>query len=231
LGSSATRIKAPDDLLMPPTDPIGMRLLSKMGWKPGQGIGARVKRNARKRPLAVAESTTAAAASSSSGKRVYGLQVSIEELKQDRGDEEGGDAGDGSFDPHAQGFTFAPKDVNVTVDLQGKHNVHGLGYDPYQHTPDFKGTHTHTHTERERSASMLRYELIVRVVNTADNLGQYRQNASDQSYRLEMGGGKSKLASNFGYGVLEEGDDEVEVYGSEDSMCHSTVPHRRHTRP
>ncbi|KAI9236763.1 MAG: hypothetical protein BYD32DRAFT_417971 [Podila humilis] len=31
-----------DDLILPSTEPVGIRLLKRMGWKPGQGIGPRV---------------------------------------------------------------------------------------------------------------------------------------------------------------------------------------------
>lgn len=34
----------PSELLLPATDPIGLRLLRLMGWREGQGVGPRRKR-------------------------------------------------------------------------------------------------------------------------------------------------------------------------------------------
>jgi G patch domain-containing protein 1 len=36
-----------DDLVVPASDSIGVRLLKRMGWKPGQGIGPRVSKRQR----------------------------------------------------------------------------------------------------------------------------------------------------------------------------------------
>ena len=37
-----------DDLVVPSSEPVGIRLLKRMGWKPGQGIGPRVTKRVRK---------------------------------------------------------------------------------------------------------------------------------------------------------------------------------------
>jgi G patch domain-containing protein 1 len=40
------------DLVVPSADPIGDKLLRKMGWRPGQGVGPRAKRRFTSRPTA-----------------------------------------------------------------------------------------------------------------------------------------------------------------------------------
>lgn len=48
LGQITERIM--QDLVVPSADPIGDKLLRKMGWRPGQGVGPRAKRRFTSRP-------------------------------------------------------------------------------------------------------------------------------------------------------------------------------------
>ncbi|XP_028400200.1 G patch domain-containing protein 1-like [Dendronephthya gigantea] len=88
-----------EDLVVPCRMSIGVRLLKKMGWKEGQGIGPRVRQIPKK--------------------KVYGCvfhpgtAVNTEE--------------DNEQDIYAQGLLFAPKDT-TTIKFTPKDNLHGIGY-------------------------------------------------------------------------------------------------------
>ncbi|KAG6902569.1 hypothetical protein C0995_014958 [Termitomyces sp. Mi166 len=89
-------------LLPPPTDSAGARILKKMGWRMGQGIGPRI--SLRKRKLQDLELS-------------FGGRVSNELANIPDDDEE------------ASKHTYAPRDTPVLV-VERKDNSHGLGYKP-----------------------------------------------------------------------------------------------------
>ncbi|XP_013380300.1 G patch domain-containing protein 1 [Lingula anatina] len=91
------------DLIIPSQLPMGVRLLRKMGWKEGQGVGPRVKRKAKKQ------------ATAQEGK-VYGCSLPPDQ-----------NSDDSDYDEYAAGLTFAPKDV-TPISFEAKDNQHGLGY-------------------------------------------------------------------------------------------------------
>ncbi|XP_076469895.1 G patch domain-containing protein 1-like [Babylonia areolata] len=96
------------DLIVPERLPIGIRLLRKMGWKEGQGIGPRVKIKKKKKK----KQNTAP------GVKIYGCSLPPRSDEDDESD---------LSDLDLQNVTFAPKDV-TPVSLTSKDNVHGLGY-------------------------------------------------------------------------------------------------------
>ncbi|KAH0583048.1 hypothetical protein H2248_010933 [Termitomyces sp. 'cryptogamus'] len=89
-------------LLPPPTDSAGARILKKMGWRMGQGIGPRI--SLRKRKLQDLQLS-------------FGRRVS-NELANIQDDEE-----------EASKHTYAPRDTPILV-VERKDNSHGLGYKP-----------------------------------------------------------------------------------------------------
>ncbi|XP_068230027.1 G patch domain-containing protein 1-like [Palaemon carinicauda] len=108
-----------EEILRPNKETMGMKLLRKLGWKPGQGIGPRVKLTQKK--LALEET-----------KRIYGCQ-----LPQDmtgKSDDEEMDEEDCNPD-----VTFAPDDVVTTYLTNPKSNQFGLGYKPLDRTPVLGG--------------------------------------------------------------------------------------------
>ncbi|XP_077982414.1 G patch domain-containing protein 1-like [Glandiceps talaboti] len=86
------------ELILPPRIPMGVRLLRKMGWKEGQGIGPRVKRKTTK------------------GTKIYGCAA--RPVCEDNSSDD---------DVYAIGHYFAPKDVENFL-FKPKDDVHGIGY-------------------------------------------------------------------------------------------------------
>uniref|UniRef100_A0A8C4RZ95 G patch domain containing 1 n=1 Tax=Erpetoichthys calabaricus TaxID=27687 RepID=A0A8C4RZ95_ERPCA len=94
-----------EDLIAASRISIGVKLLRKMGWKEGQGIGPRVKRKLQRQR-------------NGAGLRLYGCALPPED--SDKSEEE-----DDAYIP--ENVTFAPKDV-IPIDFTPKDNLHGLGY-------------------------------------------------------------------------------------------------------
>jgi len=89
-------------MLPPAKDSAGARILKKMGWRVGQGIGPRV--TLRQRRLQDLQAST-------------GKAVAAEDIELGVDDEE------------ANKHTYAPRDTTVLV-VERKDNFHGLGYRP-----------------------------------------------------------------------------------------------------
>ncbi|XP_043937528.1 G patch domain-containing protein 1 [Protopterus annectens] len=93
-----------EDLIAPAKISIGIKLLRKMGWKEGQGIGPRVKRRSRKQEP-------------DPGVKIYGCALP----------DEGSFGSEDEDDYQPESVSFAPKDI-MPIDLTAKDNTHGLGY-------------------------------------------------------------------------------------------------------
>ncbi|KAI8491838.1 G patch domain-containing protein 1 [Branchiostoma belcheri] len=88
---------------------IGVRLLRKMGWRDGTGIGAKVRRKIKmKRQAEVAPS-----------QKLYGCAPPPGHRHSEEEEDED--------DPFTHGHEFAPKDV-LPMSYQPKDNMHGIGY-------------------------------------------------------------------------------------------------------
>lgn len=92
-------------LLPAPKDSVGARILKKMGWRLGQGIGPRISLKQRKLQDALAYDATTGAK----------FQGSTLEIPDD--------------DEEASKHKYAPRDTPVLV-VKRKDNSHGLGYVP-----------------------------------------------------------------------------------------------------
>lgn len=91
-------------LLPPPKESPAAKLLVKMGWRPGQGIGPRLTWRQKKLQDAQAKSIR---------------MLTLDDLKLDPNDE----------DEEAQKHTYPRPDTPLTI-VPRKDNAHGLGYTP-----------------------------------------------------------------------------------------------------
>ncbi|XP_061560485.1 G patch domain-containing protein 1 isoform X1 [Phycodurus eques] len=95
-----------EELVAPARSCIGVDLLTRMGWKAGQGVGPRVKRKTRRQRTP------------DGGARVFGCAPPP-------AGSEGSEEDDDEFAP--ENVTFAPKDV-IAVDFSVRAGLQGLGY-------------------------------------------------------------------------------------------------------
>ncbi|KAJ3717704.1 hypothetical protein C8R42DRAFT_697566 [Lentinula raphanica] len=93
--------------MLPPTnDSVGARILKKMGWRVGQGIGPRVTLKQRRLQDLKASTSTG-----------YHLPQTVPDIAVDEDSEE------------ANKHTYAPRDTPILA-VERKDNSHGLGYQP-----------------------------------------------------------------------------------------------------
>ncbi|GFR61816.1 G patch domain-containing protein 1 [Elysia marginata] len=97
-----------NDLVVPEQLTVGIKLLRKMGWKEGQGLGPRIEQKKKKKKKLQPKP----------GVKVYGCAPPPAE-ESDSSDE---------FVPEdISSVSFAPKDI-APISVVPKENVHGLGY-------------------------------------------------------------------------------------------------------
>lgn len=168
---------APDEIVLPATDSIGAKLLLKMGWRHGQAIkdsrtntSYDAHREARKAFLAPSSDNAHAQFAGSEP-----VKDDIEDIMQQSGGDE-----------------QASRSTPVFV-LNPKQDLHGLGFDPFKHAPEFR--------EKKRS----------RLLGTKESGHRKPLSMKESLFGLKSG----KVAPGFGIGALEELDAEDEdVYAS-----------------
>uniref|UniRef100_A0A1B0D335 Uncharacterized protein n=1 Tax=Phlebotomus papatasi TaxID=29031 RepID=A0A1B0D335_PHLPP len=97
-------------LMMPSRDNIGTRLLRKMGWREGQGVGVRLTKRAKKQAERQHRKEQQLA-------RRYGCDLGLNEKSEE----------ESSSDDSGAEVTFAPDDFD-TFTISPKDNTFGLGY-------------------------------------------------------------------------------------------------------
>ncbi|TVU11288.1 hypothetical protein EJB05_44863 [Eragrostis curvula] len=166
----------PDELVIPTTNSIGVKLLMKMGWRQGRSIKDshadslyESRRNARKAFLALSD------------------------VKNDK-DQDQIDSDKPSLDQSVVGSfdeMRASGSTPVHV-LHPKQDLHGLGYDPFKHAPEFRDR---KRLQKSRERDHKRNDVSGRGNLLISNSGHY--------------------APGFGIGALEELDVEDEdIYAS-----------------
>nr|CAB3467990.1 unnamed protein product [Digitaria exilis] len=170
----------PDELVVPTSNSIGMTLLMKMGWRQGRSIRDshadslyESRRNARKAFLALSGSKNDKDQEQSSDKPSLDQAVvgSLEEMR-------------------------VSGNTPVYV-LHPKQDLHGLGYDPFKHAPEFRDRKT---LQKSRDRDHKRNDVSMR--------GNLLVSNSVQS-------SAGNYAPGFGIGALEELDVEDEdIYAS-----------------
>ncbi|BFI23878.1 G patch domain-containing protein 1 [Marchantia polymorpha subsp. ruderalis] len=122
----------PDEIVIPATQSIGVKLLMKMGWRRGRVVGPRhftavsaARREGRKATIALASSSK----SDQQSKKVYGAQLppSFEASGDLIAEGQDEDEEDMDLSEKIPDFVFHPKA-----------DVYGLGFDPLKNAPEFK---------------------------------------------------------------------------------------------
>ncbi|KAM5571061.1 G patch domain-containing protein TGH [Rosa sericea] len=168
----------PDELVLPATDSIGVKLLLKMGWRRGRSIK---------------DSHTDAAYDARREARKAFLAFSTNDAKTQLADSE-------PIHDESENYTEQPASDDVQSSqntpvyvLNPKQDLHGLGFDPFKHAPEFR--------EKKRS-------------RVSENRGPGNKSALLMNNNL-FGFKSGKAAPGFGIGALEDFDAEDEdVYAS-----------------
>ncbi|CAI9113449.1 OLC1v1014053C1 [Oldenlandia corymbosa var. corymbosa] len=160
----------PDELIVPATESIGVKLLLKMGWRRGRSIkdsSATLLKDKEARKNFVASSADNKSAKSADSELVENDTEAC------------------SYSPTDDGGI--PKSTPVYV-INPKQDLHGLGYDPYKHAPEFR--------ERKRA----------RMLGTKETNPQKPFSVGDGLFGFKSG----RIAPGFGIGALEDLDVEDE---------------------
>ncbi|VVB17523.1 unnamed protein product [Arabis nemorensis] len=168
----------PDELISPVSESIGVKLLLTMGWRRGHSIkDVRASSDARR------EARKAFLAFSADENTKESLDSLVSETEVET-----------SLDPQSSEDIKFSESTPVYV-LNPKQDLHGLGYDPFKHAPEFR--------EKKRSRLSASKEVGFR---------------KPLSMKESLFGPKSgKIAPGFGIGALEELDVEDEdVYAGYD---------------
>jgi G patch domain-containing protein 1 len=146
---------APMELMVVSGQPIGKRLLQTMGWREGTGVGARVKRHARKHDSDDDEATMEVLHPVEGGDGGGGGGESKQAVSSSRISKDYKSSGGSvaellgeSFSHKPQALnavtddgevTFAPNDAEARIVIpKPKNDTFGIGYDPFKENPELE---------------------------------------------------------------------------------------------
>ncbi|CAM8933936.1 unnamed protein product [Rhodiola kirilowii] len=173
----------PDELIVSATDSIGVKLLLKMGWRHGHSI--KDSQASKYDTLRTARKAFLALSSDDAKEHLTDIELAASELQ------------DSANAPSAD-FVQRPQSTPVYV-LNPKQDLHGLGFDPFKHAPEFR--------EKKRSRA-------------SDGRDLNRDRGRDRRKPLSIkdslfASNSGKVAPGFGIGALEELDaEDDDVYAS-----------------
>ncbi|KFK27632.1 hypothetical protein AALP_AA8G408400 [Arabis alpina] len=167
----------PDEFISPVSESIGVKLLLKMGWRRGHSIkDVRASSDARREA------------------RKAFLAFSADDNTKESSDSLSATGGETSLDPQSSEDIKFSESTPVYV-LNPKQDLHGLGFDPFKHAPEFR--------EQKRSR-----------LSASKQVGFRKPLSMKESL---FGPKSGKIAPGFGIGALEELDVEDEdVYAGYD---------------
>jgi G patch domain-containing protein 1 len=203
----------PNELITPAESPIGIKLLRLMGWREGQGIGPR--RAVARPPASPPASAIPSSPLSVPPKRVYGLQVSLHDLRADQHQSQQEQDSDYLY-------TCPPQDSQV-LKFEVKSDLHGLGYDPYRHIgyaaqlQERRLGRTMNLASTSGSASIALSTFGYTSTSTASNIPA-RKAVPIASALMSTG----PAGEAFGLGAFEDADD-IDVYTHDSREDYYTV--------